>query len=121
MSRWLTKEERRTLSPEERQALRRERKLAKWPDTNGKPPWIGELGDVLESFAQRASIVLIKAAMEAVKAAALSSLSGGQARHNFAVDRLLEATKEAAEPLLREEAASLIADAYDVLDEEGVL
>ena len=126
MGKWLTKEERQSLSREDQKALRKERQLVRWPDTDGMPPWkvklaavLDDVGDGVVLFAQRAAIVLVKAALGAVKEAALSTLAGGEAKHEFAVDRLLEAAGDHALRLGRDEAASMIVDAFDVLDSAG--
>ncbi|NRB12537.1 MAG: hypothetical protein HRU44_04850 [Candidatus Thalassarchaeum sp.] len=128
MGKWLTKEEFKSLEPDERKALRRLRHRARHPDTDGVPPWkvkllatLKDIGKVLGKFAQRAAIILVKSALRAVKDAALSTVSGGQAKHEFAVKNLMASATENALTLGQAEAGSLITDAFDVLDEAGEL
>lgn len=117
----LTKEERRNLTRPERKALRRERALLRWPDTDGRPPWLVRAEGVLLRVSQRVAVVLVSAASTAVLDAATSTLRGGQLRHEFAVASLLAAAGAHAVNLGTKEAAGLVEDAYQVLDDEGRL
>jgi hypothetical protein len=118
---WLSPEERESLTRPERRALRQRRKLERWPETGGRPPWLVRAEGVLVRVAQRATIVLIRASVAAVKAAAVAVLSGGRARHEFAVSALLAAASEVAIELAREDAAGLIEDTYEILYDDGVI
>jgi hypothetical protein len=74
----LTKDERTSLDKEGRVALRRKRRLEKWPDTDGQPPWKAKAEKALADLAE-----------EAVKWAAREILGNGQDRHIAAVARLM--------------------------------
>lgn len=62
-----------------KRAARRARRLAKWPDTDGVPPWVPKAGETLKVLAR-----------EAVKFAATLALEGGRAKHDAAVARVLD-------------------------------
>lgn len=121
MPRLLTKTERRSLDASERRALRKVRALERWPDTDGRPPWLVATGDALANLAQKAAIILARAAAAAVLGAARSTIEGGEAKHEFAVDALLRSAGDNAITLGRAEASGLIADTFEALDLEGVL
>ena len=121
---WLTKQERQErqeLDRSGRIALRRTRKLERWPNTNGRPPWLVRAEGVLLRVSQRAALILGRAALAAVVDAAAGSLVGGQLRHEFAVAALVGTAAAYAIDLAKEDAAGLVEDAYELLDDEGAL
>lgn len=61
-----------------KRAARRARRLEKWPDTNGRPPWVLDAGEVLKAIA-----------IEAVKFAAETVIGSGRQKHDVAVSRVL--------------------------------
>ncbi len=120
MSRLLTPAE-RELPREERRALRRARKLEKWPDTNGRPPWLVRTEGVLSRLGQRAILIIANAAGTAVLNAAAATLAGGQARHEFAVAALVAVAASEAIDLARKDAAGIIADTFELFVDDGDL
>ena len=75
----LTPEERRRLTPQEKKALRKQRRLERWPETDGRPPWV-----------RKATLALKSLAFEAVIWAADQHLAGGRERHDAAVKRVTD-------------------------------
>ena len=116
MSRWLTPEE-RELPRDERRKLRQARKRERWPDTDGRPPWVVRTGTVLRALAQDAAVALVIIAREAVLAAAGAALSGGRARHDLAVERVLEAARDRAIVVGREQAGELVYETFSALED----
>jgi len=113
----LLTDEEKQLPRDEKRALRKQRRHEKWGGP--VPPWVVRVADVTKTIAQKATVILVTAATEAVKAAAVATLSGGKARHEFAVDRLLESARTHATPLARAEAAGLVEDVFSVLEDAG--
>lgn len=120
MKTWLTPTERKLPRPE-RRALRQARKLERWPDTNGRPPWLVRAEGVLLRVSREVAEVLVRAATVAVLQAATAIAAGGQVRHELALAALLAAALDASIDIAKEEAAALVEDTHSALVDDGVL
>ena len=125
--RWLSVEEFGRYSPDERVALRRERRrahnLAKWPEHGGRRPWLAKLEAAAIELPARLVLVLAEAARRAVHVAAAAVLSGapistGEARHKIAVAALMAAVAGVVE-LSKAYAGELIVSTFDLVAAEG--
>lgn len=118
--RWLTRKERKTLTFPEKSALRKERR-AKWRADNPRPKWLQEAPAKLGALTLDGLELLGGLAADAVQDAAMSALSGGRAKHDFAVKRLFDRAghEGVAVDLAEDVAGELIWRAYQDFAKEG--
>ena len=104
----LTPEE-KALPPKERRALRKQRRLEKWPDTDGRPPWVLHAGEVLKAIA-----------LEAVRFAAQTVVGAGREKHDVAVARVLDrmGVNGKAGELVTNLASEAVWDAFESMEGE---
>ena len=97
-----------------RQSMRRAALLLKFPDTDGVPPWIVVSGQLLEKLGKALLQALGNLAMEGVRNAVTSGLSGGRAKHDAAVSHVMQGAPDVAADV----AAELVWTAFKTLSNE---
>jgi hypothetical protein len=86
LKRWLTKVERQTLNPDEKMALRRQRREAFQAQ---RPPWLRVATQKLGDLTLDALELLRDFAFDAVEAMAAAAIAKGRHKHDAAVRRVI--------------------------------